>query len=119
MLIRLLRKFLGPYRTLFLVFATSSRCAPLLPTLNADIIDKVSSPAIPPTSAPWGQMLENTFVQVMFAIAAVFSRVAMAFGRDVRQALFHRHRLPARRRAPRCPVVDHGHQRRSRCRSSC
>ena len=37
-------------------------------------------------------MLLVTFVQVVFAIAAVYfgARVAMAFGRDVRGALFHR-----------------------------
>ena len=39
-----------------------------------------------------GLMLLITFVQVVFAIAAVYfgARVAMAFGRDVRGALFHR-----------------------------
>jgi ATP-binding cassette subfamily B protein len=39
-----------------------------------------------------GWMLAITFVQVAFAIAAVFygARAAMAFGRDVRAALFHR-----------------------------
>ena len=37
-------------------------------------------------------MLLVTFVQVVFAIAAVYfgARAAMAFGRDVRGALFHR-----------------------------
>ena len=44
MLIRLLRKFLGPYRrTLLLVLALTLvqvTCTLILPTLNADIIDK-------------------------------------------------------------------------------
>ena len=44
MLIRLLRKFLGPYRrTLLIVLALTLvqvTCTLILPTLNADIIDK-------------------------------------------------------------------------------
>jgi len=97
MLIRLLRRFLGPYRrTLLLVLALTFvqvMCTLLLPTLNADIIDKGVIPG--DTAYIWrlgGVMLAVTLVQVMFAITAVFfgARVAMAFGRDVRQALFHR-----------------------------
>jgi ATP-binding cassette subfamily B multidrug efflux pump len=97
MLIRLLRTFLGPYRrTLYIVLALTFvqvMCTLFLPTLNADIIDKGVIPG--DTDVIWrlgGVMLAVTFVQVMFAIAAVYfgARVAMAFGRDVRQALFHR-----------------------------
>ena len=97
MLIRLLRKFLGPYRrTLYLVLALTVvqvTCTLILPTLNADIIDK--GVLTGDTAYIWrlgGVMLAITLVQVMFAIAAVYfgARVAMAFGRDVRQALFHR-----------------------------
>jgi ATP-binding cassette subfamily B protein len=96
MLIRLLRRFLGPYRrTLSIVLALTFvqvMCTLFLPTINADIIDKGVIPG--DTDVIWrlgGLMLAVTFVQVMFAIAAVYfgARVAMAFGRDVRQALFH------------------------------
>jgi ATP-binding cassette, subfamily B, multidrug efflux pump len=96
MLIRLLRRFLGPYRrTLLLVLALTFvqvLCTLFLPTLNADIIDK--GVLTGDTGYIWrvgGLMLAVTLVQVMFAIAAVYfgARVAMAFGRDVRQALFH------------------------------
>src|SRR4029079_5761861 len=97
MLIRLLRKFLGPYRrTLLLVLALTLvqvTCTLILPTLNADIIDK--GVLTGDTDYIWrlvGVMPAITLVQVLFAIAAVYfgARVAMAFGRDVRQALFHR-----------------------------
>src|SRR6478752_10370592 len=97
MLIRLLRKFLGPYRrTLLLVLALTFvqvTCTLILPTLNADIIDK--GVLTGDTDYIWklgGVMLGVTVVQVAFAIAAVYygARVAMAFGRDVRGALFHR-----------------------------
>ncbi len=68
-------------------------CTLILPTLNADIIDK--GVLTGDTDYIWrlgGVMLLVTFVQVAFAIAAVYygARVAMAFGRDVRGALFHR-----------------------------
>src|SRR5262245_19926068 len=97
MLIRLLRTFLGPYRrTLYIVLALTFvqvMCTLFLPTLNADIIDKGVIPG--DTDVIWrlgGLMLAITVVQVMFAIGAVYfgARVAMAFGRDVRKALFHR-----------------------------
>jgi len=97
MLIRLLRRYLGPYRrTLYLVLALTFvqvMCTLFLPTLNADIIN--NGVLQKDTAYIWrvgGVMLGITLVQVMFAITAVYfgARVAMAFGRDVRQALFHR-----------------------------
>jgi ATP-binding cassette subfamily B protein len=97
MLIRLLRRFLGPYRhTLYLVLALTFvqvMCTLFLPTLNADIINNGVLKS--DTAYIWrlgGVMLGITLVQVMFAITAVYfgARVAMAFGRDVRTALFHR-----------------------------
>ena len=97
MLIRLLRRFLGPYRrTLYLVLALTFvqvMCTLFLPTLNADIIN--NGVLKMDTAYIWrigGVMLGVTLVQVMFAITAVYfgARVAMAFGRDVRKALFHR-----------------------------
>ena len=96
MLIRLLRRYLGPYRrTLYLVLALTFvqvMCTLFLPTLNADIINNGILKS--DTAYIWrlgGAMLGITLVQVMFAIAAVYfgARVAMAFGRDVRKGLFH------------------------------
>ncbi len=96
MLIRLLKTFLARYRNqLLIVLALTfvqTMCTLLLPALNANIIDKGVIKG--DTDYIWrigGVMLGITFVQVLFAIAAVYfgSRVAMAFGRDVRKALFH------------------------------
>jgi ATP-binding cassette subfamily B protein len=97
MLMRLLRKFLRQYRRdLLIVVALTfvqTMCTLFLPTLNADIIDK--GVLTGDTDYIWrigGLMLVVTIVQVAFAISAVYfgARVAMAFGRDVRGALFHR-----------------------------
>jgi ATP-binding cassette subfamily B protein len=97
MLIRLLRTHLGRYRKLLLIvlgFTTVQAVATLLlPTLNADIIDKGVIPG--DTDYIWrlgSIMLGVTCIQVVFAIGAVYfgARVAMAFGRDVRGDLFHR-----------------------------
>ena len=64
-----------------------------LPTLNAEIIDK--GILLKNTGYIWskgGVMLVVAILQAMFAVCAVYlgSRVAMGFGRDVRDALFHR-----------------------------
>jgi ATP-binding cassette subfamily B protein len=97
MLRRLLTDFLAKYRRqLLLVVALTfvqTMATLLLPTLNADIIDK--GIATGDTGYIWrtgGLMLVVTLIQVAFAISAVYfgSKVAMAFGRDVRNALFHR-----------------------------
>ena len=97
MLTEMLRVHLRPYRRpLLLVLALTTvqvACVLFLPTLNADIIDKGVIPG--DTDYIWrvgGIMLAVTFVQVLFAVASVYvgSRVAMAFGRDVRGALFHK-----------------------------
>ncbi|HEY3722215.1 MAG TPA: ABC transporter ATP-binding protein [Acidimicrobiia bacterium] len=96
-LLRLLRDYLGRYRNLLLLVVgltfVQTMCTLLLPTLNADIIDK--GVLTGDTDYIWrlgGIMLVITFVQVTFAIVAVYygSRAAMAFGRDVRGGLFHR-----------------------------
>ena len=96
-LIRLLRDFLRPFRKqllLVLVLTTvQTMCVLFLPTLNADIID--NGVITGDTGYIWrvgGIMLAVTLVQVVFAVGAVYvgSRVAMAFGRDVRASLFHR-----------------------------
>jgi ATP-binding cassette subfamily B protein len=97
MLIKLLRTHLGPYRKPLLVVVVLTTvqtvCTLLLPTLNADIIDK--GVVRGDTDYIWrtgGLMLLVTVVQVFFAVAAVrvAARVAMSFGRDVRGELFHR-----------------------------
>ena len=97
MLIRLLKTYLARYRNqLLIVLALTfvqAMCTLFLPALNADIIDK--GVVTGDTDYIWktgGFMLLITVVQVGFAIAAVYfgARVAMAFGRDVREALFHR-----------------------------
>jgi ATP-binding cassette subfamily B protein len=96
MLWRLLRTHLRPYRrelALVLVFQFLQTAATLfLPSLNADIIDK--GVVTGDTGYIWSRgsvMLVVAFVQVLFAITAVYfgSRAAMGFGRDVRASLFH------------------------------
>jgi len=95
MLFRLLRTHLGRYRrelALVMLFQTIQTIAALmLPSLNADIIDK--GVITGDSGYIWSRgsiMLAVALVQVGFAIGAVYygSRVAMGFGRDVRQELF-------------------------------
>ncbi len=65
----------------------------LLPTLNADIIDKgVVTGDIAFIWRTGGIMLAISFVQIVCAIVAVYfgSRLAMGMGRDLRDHLFHR-----------------------------
>ena len=97
MLIEMLRDFLRPYRKRLLVVlaltTVQTMCVLFLPTLNADIID--NGVITGDTDYIWrvgGIMLAVTLVQVVFAVGAVYvgSKVAMAFGRDVRGALFHK-----------------------------
>jgi ATP-binding cassette subfamily B protein len=97
MLRKLLWDFLVRYRGQLLVVVAltlvQTMMTLLLPTLTADIIDK--GVVTGDTDYIWrtgGLMLLVTLVQVGFAIGAVYfgARVAMAFGRDVRGALFHR-----------------------------
>ncbi len=97
MLVRLLRERLAPYgRPLTAVVALQfvGVVAMLyLPSLNADIID--DGIATGDTGRIWelgGAMLAISFVQIVCSVLAVRlgSRTAMAFGRDLRAALFHR-----------------------------
>ena len=97
MLIRLLRTFLRRYRRLLLIVVAltfvQTMCTLLLPALNADLID--NGVITGDTGYIWrtgGVMLLVSLVQMAFAVAAVYfgAKVAMAFGRDVRGALFHR-----------------------------
>jgi ATP-binding cassette subfamily B multidrug efflux pump len=97
MLIRLLRTYLRPYSSALLAVVALQLVATLaslyLPSLNADIIDKgVAKGDTGYIVSTGGWMLAVTLVQIACSIAAVYfgARAAMAFGRDVRSAIFHR-----------------------------
>jgi ATP-binding cassette subfamily B protein len=96
-LIRLLRTRLRVYRRALLLLLVLQGIQALLnlylPTLNAEIIDK--GILLKNTGYIWskgGVMLVVAILQAVFAVCAVYlgSRVAMGFGRDVRDSLFHR-----------------------------
>ncbi len=97
MLIRLLRTYLRPYRTLLFAVVVlqffGTIAALYLPTLNADIIDNGVAKADTSYILRIGAvMLGITFLQVACTIAAVWfgARTAMGFGRDARAAVFRR-----------------------------
>lgn len=97
MLIRLLRSHLRPYRRqlLWVVLLQSLQAALglYLPRLNARIIDEgVVRGDTPFIWRMGGIMLLCTLGQVVLTIVAVYigSKVAMAYGRDVRRDLFDR-----------------------------
>lgn len=95
MLASLLRRYLRPFVGLIagvIVFQLAQSIASLfLPALNADIIDNgIARGDTGYILMVGGGMLAITLVQIACAIAAVSfgARVAMAFGRDLRQAVF-------------------------------
>jgi ATP-binding cassette, subfamily B, multidrug efflux pump len=97
MLLRLLRDYLRPYRpqvVAVLLLQLAQTIATLyLPSLNADIIDK--GVAVGDTGYIMrigALMLGISLLQVACSIAAVYfgAKVAMAFGRDLREGLFTR-----------------------------
>ena len=97
MLRRLMRRFLtGHGRALALVMAFTVGqvvCQLLLPSLNADIINKgILAGDSHYIWVKGAEMLVVTLIQAGLAVAAVYfaSRIAMAVGRDIRGALFHR-----------------------------
>jgi ATP-binding cassette, subfamily B, multidrug efflux pump len=97
MLITLLRTYLRPYSSPLLAVVALQLVATMaslyLPSLNADIIDNgVAKGDTGYILHTGGWMLAVTFVQIACSIAAVYfgARAAMAFGRDVRSAIFHR-----------------------------
>jgi ATP-binding cassette subfamily B multidrug efflux pump len=97
MLIHLLRTYLRPYvRPLLAVVAlqlVGTMANLYLPSLNADIIDKgVAKGDTAYILSTGGWMLAVTLLQIVCSIAAVYfgARAAMAFGRDVRSAIFHK-----------------------------
>jgi ATP-binding cassette subfamily B protein len=97
MLIRLLRTYLRPYSWELLAVVAlqlvSTMASLYLPSLNADIIDNgVARGNTGYILSTGGWMLVVTFAQIVCSVAAVYfgARAAMAFGRDVRSAIFHR-----------------------------
>jgi ATP-binding cassette, subfamily B, multidrug efflux pump len=97
MLINLLRTYLRPYSSALLAVVAlqlvSTMANLYLPSLNADIIDNgVAKGDTGYILHTGGWMLVVTLVQIVCSIAAVYfgARAAMAFGRDVRSAIFHR-----------------------------
>ncbi|QEO09588.1 ABC transporter ATP-binding protein [Protaetiibacter larvae] len=97
MLGKLLIRYLRPYWLLLIgvvVFqAAQSIASLLLPGLNADIIDK--GVAVGDTGfilSTGGIMLAITLAQIICSVVAVYfgARAAMAFGRDLRGAIFTR-----------------------------
>jgi ATP-binding cassette, subfamily B, multidrug efflux pump len=97
MLIRLLREYLRPYSGALLAVVAlqlvSTMASLYLPSLNADIIDKgVAKGDTGYIVSTGGWMLAVTLAQITCSVAAVYfgARAAMAFGRDVRSAVFHR-----------------------------
>ncbi len=97
MLIRLIRSYLRPYRASIVAIVALQLVGTLaslyLPSLNADIIDH--GVAVGDTGyivSTGAVMLAISLLQIGSAVAAVYlsARTAMAFGRDVRSAVFHR-----------------------------
>jgi ABC-type multidrug transport system fused ATPase/permease subunit len=96
MLLRLLRRYAGPYRGPVAVVAAFQMVSTLaslyLPTINAAIIDDGVAKGDTGTIVELGgMMLGVTALQVLCAVGAVYfgSRVGMGFGRDLRSAMFH------------------------------
>jgi ATP-binding cassette, subfamily B, multidrug efflux pump len=97
MLTGLLRTFLRPYRRVLVILIglqfVQSIASLYLPKLFGEIIDK--GVAKGNTRFVWttgATMLGVSLIQVVFAVGAVYygSKAAAGFGRDVRDALFHR-----------------------------
>jgi len=95
--VRLLRTYLQPYRPqllLVVILLTLQAIANLyLPNLNADIINNgVVKGDVPYIISTGAIMLLVTLLLAVFAIIAVYwgAKTAMAFGRDVRGAVFRK-----------------------------
>jgi ATP-binding cassette subfamily B protein len=96
MLLRLLRRYLAPYKRemlLVIVLQLVSTIASLyLPSLNGDIIDRGVAHGDTGYILKMGAlMLGIAVVQIACSLAAVYvgARVAMSYGRDVRAGVFH------------------------------
>ncbi len=97
MLLRLVRRFLLPYRKplaiVVLLQFVGTMGALYLPSLNADIIDNGVITGDTGYILRIGAiMLAVAFVQIICSVGAVWfgAKTAMSFGRDVRGAIFHR-----------------------------
>jgi len=97
MLLRLMRTYLRPYRawlTVIVVLQFTSTVAMLfLPSLNADIIDQGVAVGDTDYILRTGMvMLGVSLLQILCSVVAVWcsARTSMAFGRDLRAAVFHR-----------------------------
>ena len=97
MLWRLIRSGLAPHRralSVIVVLQLVSTIASLyLPNLNADIIDHgVAKGDTGYIMAVGAVMLAISVVQIAASVYAVYlaARIAMAYGRDTRAAVFHR-----------------------------
>ena len=97
MLLRILRTYLAPYKrplgVVVLLQFVGTMAALYLPSLNADIIDDgVAQGDTAFITRTGGLMLMVSLVQILCSAGAVYvgARTAMAFGSDVRGALFHR-----------------------------
>lgn len=91
LLVRYLRPFVGLIAGVIVFQLAQSIASLFLPALNADIIDNgIARGDTGYILMVGGGMLAITLVQIACAIAAVYfgARVAMAFGRDLRQAVF-------------------------------
>jgi ATP-binding cassette subfamily B protein len=95
-LTRILLRYLRPYRrwlSLVVLLQLIQAIAGLfLPSLNADIIDRgIARGDTGYVMSTGGMMLAVTLLQIGCSIGAVYfgARTAMAFGRDVRTAVFH------------------------------
>ena len=102
---RLLRRYLLPYRlqlALIVVLVTIQAIANLyLPNLNADIINNgVVKGDLDYILRTGAFMLVVTFLLAICAIIGVYwsAKTAMAFGRDVRNAIFQKVETSPRRR---------------------
>jgi ATP-binding cassette subfamily B protein len=97
MLLRILREHLAPYTSRIAVVVVlqfvGTMAALYLPSLNADIIDNgVATGNTGYITRTGALMLGVSLVQILCSISAVYvgARIAMAFGRDLRAAIFHR-----------------------------
>jgi ATP-binding cassette, subfamily B, multidrug efflux pump len=97
MLLRLVRTHLRPYRRQLAIVVGLQFVGTVvmlyLPKINADIIDKgVVNGDTGYIVRRGGVMLAVSLVQILCSVAAVWfsARTAMAFGRDLRAAIFHR-----------------------------
>jgi len=97
MLVRLVRRYLTPYKWvlvgILLLQLLGAIAALYLPTLNADIIDQgVAMGDTGYIIRTGGWMLAVSVVQIIATVAAVYyaSRTSMGMGRDLRASIFQR-----------------------------